>query len=173
MTDFEASLWSTIDHACLIQERINRLLSKQADAVAAAAAQAERVPRHVAMMAWQSLADAAVRGRGAVHAVARRPPRLGPGEQLRILRGEPKPVVAHPGVVLVYVLFGSDGQVLYVGVTKDPLTRFDAHRSKAWTDAEFYGCTDRAAALRLEGDLIFQHKPPENLEGKRKRRFVA
>jgi hypothetical protein len=172
MTDFEASLWSTIDHACLIQERIDRLLSKQADAVAAAAAQAERVPRHVAMMAWQSLSDAGVQGRGAVHAVAKRPPRLGAGEQLRILRGERKPVPI-PGVVLVYVLFGSAGQVLYVGMTKDPLTRFSSHTSKQWTVAEFYGCADREAALRLEGDLIFQHKPPENLVGKRKRRFVA
>jgi hypothetical protein len=157
----------------MIQDRIDKLLVKQAATVAAAAAQAERVPRHVAMMAWQALADAGVRGRGAVHAVARRPPRLGPGEQLRILRGESKPVAAHPGVVLVYVLFGSDGQVIYVGVTKDPVARFEAHRSKPWSAAEFYGCVDRVEALRLEGDLIFQHKPPANLDGKQKRRFVA
>jgi DNA-binding transcriptional regulator YhcF (GntR family)/predicted GIY-YIG superfamily endonuclease len=68
----------------------------------------------------------------------------------------------------LYRLYNKRHQLLYVGITKDPRTRFAAHAAeKPWwpevvrRDLEWF--TTRTAALAAEAEAIRNEKPDENL----------
>lgn len=94
------------------------------------------------------------------------------GDRVRFGRGDALPKPPN-GVQVVYVLMDDDSSVLYVGVTGHYAARMPAHKDKPWTNSEVYVCSDRVEAVRLEGDLIFQHQPPFNSRDRSTRRVEA
>lgn len=80
----------------------------------------------------------------------------------------------------VYKHIASDGSVLYVGRTKNPLTRLANHvasRTSWWFDQvwsiEYTRYAFESAAAHAEQLLIAELRPPCNLHGVRKRRTVT
>lgn len=75
-----------------------------------------------------------------------------------------------PPGVLVYSVFSWSGSLLYVGITGDLCRGFAAHRweSDWWENAsrvEWEEFPDRRSALREEGRLIMDLRPPFNVAG--------
>lgn len=71
-----------------------------------------------------------------------------------------------------YVLADPEGQVLYIGKTMNLRFRMRSHADKPWATCTVMFCADEVEALRLEGDLIYQHQPPLNTADRKNRRFV-
>lgn len=78
-----------------------------------------------------------------------------------------------PKGFVVYCLVDKRNEVIYVGKTRNMAGRITAHVKKPWVNADIIICADEQQALRLEGDLIYQHRPMFNVADTRKRRFVA
>lgn len=77
---------------------------------------------------------------------------------------------------VVYLLLNEAGYCLYVGKTISARSRLKAHAKAGVIPAtrfEAHVCDTEAEALRVEGDLIYQHKPFYNRQGVRTRRYVA
>lgn len=79
------------------------------------------------------------------------------------------PVVVGPrdtGAHLVYLHFGDNGNLLYVGYTADFGPRHLAHRASAWwpdvSRIVTYEYDSAAVALFVEAQVIAEHKPPHN-----------
>lgn len=73
----------------------------------------------------------------------------------------------------VYLLLTDEGYCLYVGTSCQVTNRIRGHIREGRIPATRYEvilCEDKASALSLEGDLIFQHKPPYNRAGVKTRR---
>lgn len=73
------------------------------------------------------------------------------------------------GTHIVYVLKDEEGAIIYIGKTHHAAQRIAGHQAKPWTEAHWYACRDRAHASELEADLIYQHQPMLNVEGRGKR----
>ena len=78
-------------------------------------------------------------------------------------------------VPCVYLLMSAEGECLYIGQSCDVKSRLRSHwRAKRMPLAQYEViiCESPEAAWALEGDLIFQHKPPYNKAGVKKRRVA-
>lgn len=67
---------------------------------------------------------------------------------------------------LVYWLEDADGAVLYVGKSGHLAGRIQGHKDKPWVTVHWRICVDRSESSTLEADLIYQHQPPLNREGR-------
>lgn len=77
------------------------------------------------------------------------------------------------GTATVYLLLDDDNSCLYVGTSSQVNNRLRAHMKEGRIPATRYEvivCETGPDAYRLEGDLIFQHKPPYNRAGVARRR---
>ncbi|MFJ1606977.1 GIY-YIG nuclease family protein [Streptomyces sp. NPDC088253] len=78
-------------------------------------------------------------------------------------------VLNGPSVAL-YRLFGRAGELLYVGVTSDPRTRWAQHKAEKpwWPDVHRYTLewrSSRDAALKEEAEVIVRERPAHNVMG--------
>lgn len=163
-------LRSTVDEILRLHRKIRQLEARRAQALDAAAFQALTASRAAVADATSALTSESVPGRAAVTRQAYRAQILQPGEIVRIERGQMRPKLS-PGAAAVYILFADDGAVLYVGKSVDPAGRIAAsHLGKRWAWVEIACVESEAAALDLEGDLIFQYQPPLNVADRKRRR---
>lgn len=77
----------------------------------------------------------------------------------------------------VYQHLGKDGKPLYIGLSSNPIMRLSAHEQKEWhnqvSDIKVLQFESEAEARLKEAQLILEHKPPFNHNGKKKPRCVA
>lgn len=78
------------------------------------------------------------------------------------------------GTTYVYRFFGDDGALLYVGVTNNLSTRFQAHQNKPWwpaaTSSTIEAHGNRALALAAEAMAILEERPLHNIQLPRQER---
>lgn len=171
----------TIDHALLVHRKIQLLQEQLRNSLAVAASMSGYMGCHlsspqVLLDAVLALRAQEVPGRGGVSSNAPsmwivRYSLWKVGTTHVLTRAERLP---WPGRNLpcAYVLASEDGSLLYIGKTANLRARMGAHRSKPWATCTVTFCADDDEALRLEGDLIFQHQPPLNKADRSRRRFV-
>ena len=68
----------------------------------------------------------------------------------------------------LYRFYGTDGELLYVGITMNPAARWESHRKQKPWWAEVVGmtverCVDREAALLAEREAIIRERPAYNV----------
>lgn len=77
----------------------------------------------------------------------------------------------------LYRLFEADGDLLYIGISKNPRTRFEQHRDKHWWKyvalREIEWFEDRTAAERAEIRAIRTEWPLYNSQHNERRGFVG
>lgn len=170
LTDPTAAFAATVDHAIRLHEKASALMEQAAASLAVAASLADRgdVPHDAIVAAVGRLRAADVTGRG-VLTIGRDAPAAQPGDRFTRQRGCAERWPKAPA--WVYLLFAGD-RLLYVGATERPAARMGAHRARGWDRVDLVACADRAAALRLEGDLIFHLRPEQNRADTVTRRFV-
>ena len=91
------------------------------------------------------------------------------GPLMRVGKPPPKPV-PKSGRTTLYRLFNAEGDLLYVGITSEGLTRLNQHqREKHWfyevAEAKLEHFTSRDVALRAEARAISREHPRYNLMG--------
>lgn len=163
----------SVAHALLIQSKIDVLRARQAETMEVVASLAPRATAAVILDGYERLKAADVPGRGLLRAdVDRSKVRPAePGATFRRARGSMDRWPVAPA--WVYVLLDHEGTVLYVGKAKAPKNRMRDHNQRIpWEQAELIACASEADALTLEGDLIYQHQPPWNVQDVRRRRYV-
>lgn len=70
------------------------------------------------------------------------------------------------GVCVVYILFGSEGEVVYVGSTESFASRMSQHRrDKTWSSWQAHRCRDRKHAYQVEARFLQQYMPERNRRG--------
>lgn len=87
--------------------------------------------------------------------------------RLLVAAGEPKPL---PGV---YFLLDADGDVLYVGQSRNVLSRMAGHTEKRYARVRMIHVEDDKRRLVVEGKMILWFQPPLNLSGLGKSPFRA
>lgn len=76
-------------------------------------------------------------------------------------------LIRHPHTTTVYELYDTTSTILYVGKTKHPRHRIQAHHRKSWGDliafVQLTPLTSRYKALILERRLIAELSPRYNI----------
>lgn len=83
-------------------------------------------------------------------------------------------LVPRRGLPTVYLLL-RDQEVVYVGKSMNVKGRLRTHWREGAKNIDAWqtiGCSSEAEALQLEGDLIFQHQPMYNVQGRGRRAWV-
>lgn len=162
---------ATVDHVVRMARKRDKLIEAIDEAVAVLVDLSSGTHRDEIADAYEQLKAANVRGRVALRYSGKR--QASPGEVFRRERGEGSVWPTAPA--WVYVLWDDDDRICYIGMTaqKKLCDRMQGHRAKPWSYLMMRACESEAEALRLEGDLIFQHRPYLNKVGLVARRFVA
>lgn len=178
MTDTEAvdGFNATLQHALALWEKAEMLREQAKQAADVARSLVPRVDDATLEAGYRALKAADLPGRRGMYEEINRRRRTRsthqPGDIIRRERGsfERWPVAD----AWVYILLTEDADVLYVGKTVRPKGRLSAHaRRIPWRYVDLIACKDEAAALALEGDLIYQHRPRWNRQGTQARRTAA
>ena len=165
-----AAFARTIEHAVSLHEKAEKLRAQCQESLVVASGFVDRhqVPHDVLCHAARLLRDLEVPGRGpfttAANTITARP-----GQRFVRPRGDVHRWPRSPAWVY---LLKQGTTVIYVGATEHLSNRLIGHRDKPWDQIEIIACATRADALALEGDLIFQHRPPLNKADLNRRRYV-
>lgn len=165
LVDRELGFIETVMHAVRLQHKANQLQAQATEALQVAIDLMAAVDADMLDAALGHLRQAGVAGRRPMTDELRRRrarQQVAPGTKIRRSELDDTPWPKAPA--WVYVLLATDHQVLYIGKTISPRTRLATHSARGipWTEVELIACATEAAALALEGDLIYQHQPPWN-----------
>lgn len=160
----------TVRHALALSSRANLLREQARQSLEVAASLAGDRGQHVDARTLRDVASELrtlnVYGRGAITSIADsyhiRTMAGQTGTRDRSGAGDRWPARAD----VVYWLEDESGSVIYIGKSKHLSSRVRGHGEKDWAVVHWRICEDRDEASRLEADLIFQHQPPLNREGR-------
>lgn len=170
--DVTRSFVATIEEGVRLHAKAVLLDERARACIAVATATAARggVDPAEIRRAARSLKPTTIKGRGPIGVMAREAQQVQGDIWVRV-RGSNARLPKAPA--FVYLLRDDTGKVIYIGYSENIGTRLGDHKGKPWVTADLIGCDNVRAARALEGDLIFQHKPPLNKADTRRRRFVV